>query len=273
MGISLNYWNYDHAALGYGIGSFFFFEPFLDYGGRVKVSFKLGMGISYLSNPYNEETNAANLTYSTYFSFPLFVGGTVYYMIKECTALKFTVSFQHISNGGLKQPNLGINYPVLSVGVERALNSYQSPSTPPGLQNYEKERRWEFGVGYAIKDVEGMDHKVGIWLLNLLYSHQVSRVNAIIGNWFSEHDNRVMAGNFIDKWRSSLLVGNEFLLGRINFSQQLGIYVFRPLETSSLLLQYYSLQYKISDTLFFGVGLKAHGQVADYLGLRLGVMF
>ena len=68
-------------------------------------------------------------------------------------------------------------------------------------------------------------------------------------------------------------VGNEFLFGRFNFYQQLGIYLYAPYERVDAVYQRYGLSYRVIDNLIFGINIKAHRHIADFMDFRLGYMF
>jgi hypothetical protein len=77
----------------------------------------------------------------------------------------------------------------------------------------------------------------------------------------------------IDGNKVSVALGNEFLLGKFLFSQQLGIYVYKPYKAGADLYQRYGLVYRITRWLSFGINLKAHGRKANFLDFRLGLSF
>jgi len=271
-GIGLNYVNFNHEDLGYGITSLAYIEPFIKTGGQWRFSAKLGAGLAYMSNPYDNLNNPQNLTYSSHLAFPLQAGANAYYFITKQWAIKANASFHHISNGGIKQPNLGINYPVIAIGVEHTPNIY---SIPPKrvLHKHTKDKRFEILLGYSLKEDTTNTNNQHVVTLFTNYSFQVSRINALTISGYAEYQQ--INNNTESEYQISIapLFGNEFLFGQLFFGQQLGAYILKADGQSHWLLQNYYLRYKINSHLTAGVNLKAHGRVADYLSFQFGFIF
>ncbi|MBR8538192.1 acyloxyacyl hydrolase [Carboxylicivirga sediminis] len=271
-GVGLNYVNFDHSDLGFALTGMAYIEPFIRSGRRWRYSLKAGMGVAFMSHPYHPASNPQNLTYSTQLAFPLFGGGSVYYFFTNEWAIKATASFQHISNGGIKQPNLGINYPVIALGVEHTMHHYTIPP-PKRLHHFKKETRMDILMGYSLKEdtTHTNDQNVITGFVNR--SWQVSRINAITGSFFIEYQESSEITSNKDQWSIAPLVGNEFILGKLYFGQQIGAYLLKGQKAPNLLLQNYYLRAKINAHFIAGVNLKAHGRVADFLSVQLGFTF
>ncbi len=271
-GAGLNYVNFDHKDLGFAISALAYFEPFIKAHGKWRYSLKAGCGLAYMSHPYDAVTNPKNLTYSSQIAFPLFGGGSVYYYFDKQWAIKVTASYQHISNGGIKQPNLGINYPVLAIGIEHT-NKYYSIPPKQTLHHFKKEKRTDILFGYSLKEDTTNTNNKHVLTLHVNHSWQVSRINALNLSLLSEYQQSTEPGDAIDQWSIAPFLGNEFILGKLYFGQQLGIYALRGIEAPNLLLQNYYLRFRINPNLITGINLKAHGRVADYLSIQFGFVF
>ncbi|TRX72436.1 acyloxyacyl hydrolase [Carboxylicivirga sp. M1479] len=268
-GIGFNYVNFEHDDLGFAISSVAYVEPFIKTRGKWRYSIKLGGGIAYMSNPYDAISNPQNLTYSTNFAFPLYGGISIYHFINKQFAIKASASFQHISNGGIKQPNLGINYPVIAIATEFTNNSYIIPPRKR-LSKFNKEKRIEVLLGYSAKEDTTNTNNQQVLTIIANRSWQVSRINSITGSILVEYQQNVIDPKL---WSIAPLVGNEFIFGQLLFGQQIGAYVLKGSSASNTVLQNYYLRYKINSRLIAGVNLKAHGKVADYLSVQVGFIF
>jgi hypothetical protein len=271
-GAGINYVNFNHEDLGYAITGIGYIEPFLESYGQWRFSIKLGAGLAYMSNPYDEISNPQNLTYSTNLAFPLYAGSTIYYYFTKQLALKTSLSFQHISNGGIRQPNLGINYPVFGIGMEFTNNSYRIPPRQK-LHTYTKKKQYEIIAGYSLKEDTTNTNNLHVATLMINRSWQVSRINALTITLFNEYQQSPSDTDNKEKWSIAPLFGNEFLLGRLGFGQQLGIYVIQGDQAPNLLLQNYYLRYNFNSGMIAGINLKAHGRVADFLSIQVGFKF
>lgn len=270
LGWAFNYTDYGHQDWDYGLSTQFYIEPFFKCSDRWWLSGRGGIGISYLSHPYHSETNPDNLAYCTHFSFPLNLAFSSYYLFRPRWSIKGSLTFQHISNGGIKQPNLGINYPTFVLGFEYALQDYR-------LKKYDKPKSYiktkgvDILLSYSLKEDTTHVNNTNVITVFAQRAWQVSRINALSLGTLIEYQQ--MHAKEDDPWSLGCLAGNEFLMGQFLFGQQMGIYVLKGTNARTKLFQNYYLRYKTNSRIMAGVNFKAHGHVADYLCFQLGYAF
>ncbi len=271
LGASLNYWDFGHRALGNGVSGLFFVQPVLFSVWDTDISLKTGLGVSYLNNPYHEEANPLNITYSNHFGFPLMAGLSLSHSINDDWMLLLSGIFQHISNGGVNQPNLGINYVTVGIGIQRKLDerSLPPPGTPSPFEPENGIRDVSVSLIAGLKEPTGSEDKALVLSLSGEYRHQFARINAWTVGGMVETDHSRDVSTLRDKSRISLTAGHAFLLGRFSFAQKAGIYLWRGHATHNSWFQYYTLDFDVMPGLGIGAGLKAHGRVAEFLGLRI----
>ena len=76
----------------------------------------------------------------------------------------------------------------------------------------------------------------------------------------------------IDYKRFALTAGQDFLFGKVIFTQYLGFYVYSPFKAKNSVYQKYEIAYRIHKNLLLGVYLKAHTSDAELLGLNLSYL-
>lgn len=279
MGAAFQFWDFDHPEiLGYGLNSYFFIEP--EYGASkfFSFSFRGGFGASLLSNPYDEYENPDNQSYSTKLAFALIVSAKAGFRLSDKIRLDIAPYYNHVSNGGVKQPNKGINYPSISAGL-----TYY----PKGLKyNTYNEVEWDKNSAKKRLDIspflswKQVDKDVHVFSpgIEVKGSKQIAQINALtLGTEYLE-DNfakyEFEKQNENGNWRKfSVAAGHEFLLGRILFSQQIGLYIYNPDWEGDILYQRYGFVYRFTDFLALGINLKAHRQVADLVDYRIVLSF
>ena len=133
-GLLLSYYDYDRALLGKSATAAFFLEPVYRLRPNLFFSFKGAFGNSFLNNPYDSIRNPANQSYSTHLNTYILVGLGFWLRVNDRWWINPSANYNHISNGGLRQPNKGINWPTAGVSV-----GYQ-PATRPF---YKGKRRTE----------------------------------------------------------------------------------------------------------------------------------
>lgn len=271
VGLSVNYWNFGHESLGNAVSTLFYVEPVLFSPFEVDLSLKAGMGASYLDHPYDEDSNPRNLAYSTHFAFPLMIGLSADVPINNNWSFRLSGIFQHISNGGTNQPNLGINYTTLGVGLRKKLDARRLPPPikPDPFDPEDGEKGLFLTLSSGLKEPEGSESKTSLLAVSAEYLSQFARINAWSVGLQGEYDNSRPEPGFSNKSRLSITAGHNFLLGRFTFAQKAGVYVWQSQSTHAPWYQYYTLDFDLTGRFGFGVGLKAHGKVAEYLGVRL----
>lgn len=281
IGISTTFWDFHKPdVLGYGVTSVFFLEPFFGATQRTSLSIRSGFGLAFANKPYDEISNPENLSYSTRFSFALVLAANLNYRLNNRIMLSLSANYNHISNGGMKEPNKGINYPTASIGMDYYLGQgvkFRKYKSTGWRIEAVKRNRYYFWFSGTAKQVSGSGEtkRYPVIGVNARFARQVSRVNAIsLGLDYlldGAHRKEVeSSGDGYDHKKAGMLIGNEFLLGKFNFSQQFGIYFYDPYNRDADVYQRYGLDYQITPKLFSGIGLKAHGHVADFLDFRIG---
>ena len=234
-GFVLGYQDYKNSILGRG-GHFGYFVQY-HFLQRSKLSpYLRGLGgISYNNNPHNENTNPENQSYSLPVNFSLQLTFGIESQLGENYFIDINASFNHISNGGINQPNRGINWPGIGIGI------YYSPNfstlknrdhiVPLQMSTSRWYKRFETYFSahsrtFAKKErfvVLGSEFLLGYYLSNL---HAIN-----IGlEWnYDFAKARLIDWEMKSKTahRASVNFGHEFILGDFRFSQKIGIMTIR----------------------------------------------
>jgi len=284
LGVSFNFYDYRNPeVLGHSYNLAFFFEPYFNFKGRSRFSMRVGMGLSYLDNVYDESSNPENLFFGSKISGILLVNLNYNYLIKESYQLNFSLNYNHISNAGLKMPNKGMNFPTASIGLDYIIK-------PVKLEPQEKvsgiRKKIILGYGRVFWSIRSVD-------ADSIYSDKdklmigieagiikgLSNINGLLAGLefsydgsFQEISNRLKE-NYAP-FVLSIHLGNAFVIGRITFTQQMAYYLYKPFpSTSKSFFQRYGIYYRIGKMASVGFSLKAHGHVAEHMDMRLGVEF
>lgn len=286
-GISLFYTNYgDPEIIGSAVSVYPYIEPFIGARNKWSMSVRFGIGPAYATRVYDEETNPENLFFSSHLAFIAMLNLALNYRPNDRINLRLGANYNHISNGGVKEPNLGINFPTFNLGADYSLApvQFEDRSKDKSIKVNPDKNRFETAVIFSGRDEIDTGKPYLIFGLTAGYSRLVSRVSAFSAGaeWISDRSLRQKiryrnivddSGEYIDHNRIALLVGHELWLGRFIFSQQLGIYMYAPFKPRDAVYQRYGLSLFVSDHLLIGVNIKAHRHVANFLDLRLGTSF
>ena len=288
-GISFLYTNFDlPRILGSAISVYAYIEPFIQADRNLNFSIRFGLGPSYLTRVYDEETNPDNLFFSSPVSFLVLLNTSVNYRLSPHLTLRLAGSYNHISNTGYSEPNLGMNFPSFSMGVDYSFRTVELPRREPAfLGNIQpKKNRFELVAGLSAKPTSSglREKRYPVYVLGVNYSRAVGKILALNGGleWVNDRsiyrslrENNMVDenGDYSDHNRAGILAGMDWLFGRFIFYQHLGIYVYSPVKDKNKVYQRYGLNFRISQHVFAGINIKAHGQDADFMDVRVGCSF
>jgi hypothetical protein len=279
-GLSVGLWDFDQAdILGQALSVQLFVEPVFSAWAPLHVAVRGGFGFAGLTRPYHPVRNPLNQGYSTPLALSAHVGLTLNWRWSTRWGSQLFAGYHHISNGGVKEPNKGINWPAAGLAVSyypQAPLFNRMPSTPWRALGA-PARRMELALFLGFQEPESKAYLFSPGL-EFKASRQVARISALTagGEWVWHQGARFrMARDSVQAsaHQVGLSVGHEFLLGRFYFGQQMGGYIYRPYRIREDVFQRYTLAYRYSDRLILGGSLKVYRHVADLLDLRMAFAF
>lgn len=288
-GVSLMYTNFDlPRVLGDAISVYAFIEPFIKPHRRLNYSIRFGMGPAFLTTLYDEETNPDNLFFSSPVSFIVLLNASANYRVTERLTFRVSANYNHISNGGYSEPNLGMNFPSISLGADYSFKDIRFNPMEHTLPSRSLSRKHRVGIhaGLSAKPVESglREKRYPVYVLGANYSYAIARILALNGGveWMSDrsvyHSLRKSGtvngnGKYPDHSQAGVLMGIDWLFGRFIFYQHFGVYIYSPVKPMAKVYQRYGLNFMITDKFFAGLNIKAHGQDADFMDIRVGYVW
>lgn len=280
QGVVVSYFNFDNAILGQGVMAGWMLEPTYRLGNKLQLGIKGVAGLAWMNSPFDSANNPGNQSYSTAISAWLVVGASLSYPLGNKWRLQFGGNFEHTSNGGMKQPNKGVNFPTASLHLQYMPDPQPYFSGPRSAGKLWKGEPWRkdigiFATGKRSVNEAGLGTREPILGILALASKQVGRINALTAGIEAYYDGfsaqRMKTDSLPDSnaGRVGLMGGHEFLLGKFIFSQQLGIYLYKPAPYDQDWFHRWGLLYKIHSHFWAGINLKAHLQVADFVDARI----
>ncbi|MGB3607932.1 acyloxyacyl hydrolase, partial [Psychroserpens sp.] len=274
LGVDLAYWDWDNRdVLGNGVLAMAFAEPYFRTQKRTNILFRVGLGGAYLSNPFDDTANPQNLSYSTNLSFALMVGFGFNYRFTDQWNLNVMAKYNHTSNGGIKNPNKGLNFPSLSLGVTKSLEPLKFPQfEKTGKREPPKDKQRLSVVHFSGWSNASVGDKDKFYVFGFMgkYSHWIGGRSAVTAGTelifdYSRREQIKQDGRDANFLQAAALVGHEFWLGKVTFSQELGAYYLNDFRINDDIYQRYGLTYNFNSHFFAGFNLKAHRHVADFI--------
>jgi hypothetical protein len=274
-GIGINYFNYNNSILGQSASLFYIFEPQVKLGKKLKIFGSTNLGLTFLTNPHKNSSNNLNLSYSLPISFNLVFGAGIQYPLSKNFQLGLAGHFVHISNGGLQEPNRGVNLTSINLRLtyNPSDNELKNFIKKPFI--YKNKSRLDLGFYGSNKNIDvNDDERFFIFGFSANYSKQIGRFYALTSGLEVLTDkvteerlkrNKLNKSNI----RSGLLVGQEFLFGRFVVSQQLGYYLINDTKYFNEFYQRAGVCYYTRSNIAFGFSLLTHTYNPNFMDIRL----
>lgn len=281
IGLSLMYINFNNPEiLGHSVTLAPYVEPFFGAQKKISQSFRFLAGYAYLNNIYDATKNPENHFFSSRSSFILSVALTMNYRIGHWN-LRLSGNYNHISNGGNRLPNKGMNFPTASLGVEYLFQPVFFPQREKSA-NKQASTRSVFKTslfGTLKKPFNEEEARFLLFGFHFNWSYLLGRTSAIttgieyVNDGSLKEELKRKLASPPDHQRLGLLAGHEFKIGKFRFSQQLGVYAYSPQKAKDPVYQRWGLEFLVYKGAYVGTNLKAHRHVADFMDLRLGIEF
>lgn len=284
-GAYLNYITFlNPTELGRTVGVGGYFEPLIRYRHPLYFSLRATAGLAYLTRVYNVDTNPRNTFFGAPLSGLLALSASTHYRVTNRLHLSLTASYNHISNGGTRQPNRGMNFPVVGLGLTYVADPASFPDvnqwSRPVLNRRFTKRIVVFGSVRTLPQTINFPERAGwAWGLTATAGYRVSRFHAFTGGLEFADDGYVREQlrrmNVTASHRQlGLLGGYELWLGRYVFTTHIGWNARQPaVRMNERIFQRYQLLYTLHNRYLLGVGLKARLNVAEGFEVRIGTQF
>lgn len=274
------FFNFNNSILGYSHILAYILEPQFRILKKINFSLVAGAGFSYNNQPYHPFHNPNNNSYSMYINGYLGLGGGIAFKPNDQWQLKLAFIYHHISNGGIRDPNKGINWPAGSVAYTYYFTSKKRENplvNSKGVNLFDSLRYFintsVYGSGRIID--KGDKKRWAVYGLQMGFFRKTSSLSILYLEADVHRDHAVIeilkrknipqSGVY-----SSFAMGHGFLLGRFIFHQGIGFYIHRPVAIHPPWYHRWGLMFFINRHLFTEIRLKAHLHVAHFLDFRAG---
>ncbi len=278
-GVALSYFNLDNKILGSGVMVSYFIEPSYRLNKNLQLNVRGAAGLTYVSNPFDAIKNPENKNYTTHINPYLQAGLGLGYNLNKNIKLQLMGNFQHFSNGAFKEPNRGVNWITGSLGFLYYAQNTSLPYYPrvnKSSLNINKKTNFDAGIlfvprqGYNSKAMAQSKFISGAFVQ---LTKQYGRISAITGGAEAYYNKLKKQTGDSSRWVAGIQAGHSFIFGRVSFSQQIGLHIYKKTSEIDNFYLRYGLLYRITDHLLAGINLKAHQDNADFTDFRIMYRF
>ena len=281
VGVALTYYDFHNPVLGYVISASPYISKTFSRGPKYDFSFRLGAGLAYLTNPYDQDTNHKNTIASSVLNATLQFRFEYDYALTPHLGLVAGVGLNHFSNGATTKPNFGVNLPSVVLGFnyhEQRPAPYANAAAPAPAEVGHTFVNLSTSLGF--KQRTESDHQK--YLVNsatVAVGRRMNRKSNLLLGLDGFYD-RSLRATLEDTTRVGskqpnvaklgVFAGHELLFGRLAFVSHLGFYVYEPYHSATPYYERLGLKYHVTPRLFGAIDLKLHGGKADVIEFKVG---
>ena len=249
---------------------------------------KIGQGLAYTTNPFDEDDNFRNVAYGSDI-----LSSTIAFLNYKKENIIGNIGVQagigviHYSNANFRAPNTSTNTFSFNLGFNYRLDQE--------LPDYKKKEKGlvkgtePFGYGFLFRSGVNESDIVGsgqfpFYTFGAFIDKRLNKKSAIqLGTelFFSEALDRFIdfrsTGGFNDgitgdedAKRVGVFLGHELRIHRISVLTQLGYYVYYPFDFEGQVYNRMGLQYYFSKNIFGSISVRSHAAKAEAAEFSIG---
>ncbi len=269
------------TILGIGAGAMAMVQPMFGLNKTWSYGLRLAGGPVYLNKVFHPEQNPDNLFFSSTVSAILQGGFELHYRMQDRWGIYGHAVYNHISNGGLKEPNKGMNYPTILLGIAFYPKGLLSIPTYPYNRSWENEQPWSAGLGvlYSARSTGDLYakrlHVYGIDA-SVHYRHGILGESRLGVEWVADAKrsrNAQERGGQLSEHHLGIHAGEYLMAGKFSLGLAIGAYIWNRDPSKDPVYQRYQLSTDIHKNIRLSLTLRVHRSVADFADLRLTYLF
>ncbi len=287
IGLTFYYSPFRNDSISKELGQVFALYPYINFhvvgNESSKLTFKLGVGLSYLTNKFDPKENYHNYAIGSHINAAINLSFEYRQRIIDRLHWVTSLGLTHFSNGSTMTPNMGINIFSVATGFSWYL---LPPKTLIDRKLRPKNYLFEFdGKRHFVTDVQ---YTIGYKDLSQQYgTHQfflVHNLAAQVMLQLSERDrlgigaeliwdnsDQVQAPYFKAFLKPAGLICYEMMLDRVSFMFNVGIRKNAPSPLKAFLFyQKVGARYYFNDNLFATLSFTTYDIKADFISVGIG---
>jgi hypothetical protein len=269
----------NHDILGYGFGLAAFVSGCVYQGPHIEWKADIGAGPGFITKKFDPVTNYKNVAIGSHGNAFITVGTSLLWHFSEDWSAEANLSFNHFSNAAFSLPNLGLNYPMFSIGISHRWKSSSTDSI--GAESPASKRSsWQVGAVSGVKEYplpyqsKGLSYAVWIekhfHLLrnsslsigsDMMYNAALRQYRSAIGEPVSTVHNLQLGAR----------LGYALHVGQAQLFLHQGIYLQNSYRADGHLYNRAGIRYGLTQSLAVHLALKSHLFKADYA--ELGIVY
>lgn len=273
------------------IGNLFGIYPYMSFNflksQKNMLNARLGVGIGYATNKWDAKTNPQNTFLGSHVNALFSINLEYSRVLSERWQLSFYTGMEHMSNGGARCPNNGINLWQAGLNARYFIKEPKKRLPPQTIDN-EQYNSWNkknisyyFAFLYSIKDIDeymGYGRRWSVYNLQFYAMKRVTQMSKFgvgLDLVYDETDIEILKIKEIPFAPIQILkpginVAYELVLETTSFMFNVGYHVGGKELCEGRVYQKLNLKQSISKHIYLTFGLTTHYGWADYIGFGIG---
>ena len=292
LGLAFMYINYGIDSIyGHCFGLYPNLTLPLYTGKKLEWTLRIGDGIGYVTQTYSRKNpvDTINVAIGSHFNDLLMLMTDIRYRINPHWDMQLGANITHISNGSFRKPNLGVNMAGGHIGISYFPITSKPVRITKDLQPLKNRYLFQFRGGMSlVSSYTPGGPLYPVYVATAYVSRRWHSSNKVFaGLDYSYHDNiyAFLRNNELEtgvegkhSYKSAIIAGNEFMIGRVAVTLQAGIYIKQAYIYTADVYEkvggsyYFVLKERgpIKE-LFLFTFLKTHLSVAEFGEMGLGI--
>ena len=294
LGLGFSYINYGIDSI---YGRCFGLYPNITFplisGKKVGWTLRIGDGVSYITKQYSRlnPVDTINVAIGSHINDFLMIITELRYSINQHWDVQAGANITHISNGSFRKPNLGVNMAGAHIGFSYFPVTSKPVPIKRDLQPLSNRYLFQVRGGMSlISSYTPGGPLYPVYLATGYISRGWNSCNKVFaGIDYSYHNNiyAFLRNNELEtgheaqhSWKSAIVAGNEFLIGRVGVLLQVGVYIKQAYIYTADVYEkiggnYYFVlrEHGSIKELFLFTALKTHLNVAELGEMGVGMGF
>ena len=289
IGFTFYYSGFGNDSIAAELGKVFALYPFINFpftpNESSRLTFKLGVGLSWLTNKFHPTENFHNYAIGSHLNAAINLSFEYRQRIVERLHWVTSIGLTHFSNGATRTPNMGINIFSVATGFSWYL---APPKTRIDKKLRPKNYLFEFdGKRHFVTDYQ---YTLGFKDMSQQYgTHQYFFVHNIAANFMFQITERDRLGLGLEmvydnsdkitkpNWgiylKPGFLFAYEMMLDRVSFMFNAGVRNNVPLNSKTFGLLFYqkvAVRYYFNENLFATLAFTTYDIKADFISVGIG---
>lgn len=246
---------------------------------NVRLNYRLGAGVGFISKVFDEQDNYKNVMIGSHLNMVASMVGELEIDLTDRLRTSFGFGLTHYSNGAFKIPNLGINMPALSLGMNYTFKTKimnDGVVVEPPISKYGVTL---FGFAGLKENYPVGSRKYGSYSLSADFYRRFGYRSRLVGtlDFFyntSLKPRMIEEGmnvkNEFEVMQQGIMISYQVLINRLAVILGNGIYLNSKFKDDGLFYHRIGVQYDVNDKWVARWTLKTHLFRADHFEIGFG---